>query len=152
MKAFRLTRRKYADAAFDGAGARRTGGRWHPRGAVVAYAAEHLSLAALEYLVHVDLEDAPADLISLRIDIPDDLVEDVDVSRLPANWRTEPAPPELAELGRRWLERHSSLALRVPSAIVPSEFNVVIDSLSAALERCTIAAPEPFGFDPRLWK
>jgi RES domain-containing protein len=152
VEAFRLTRRKYADAAFNAAGARRTGGRWHPRGAAVAYASEHLSLAALEYLVHVDPEDAPKDLVSLRIDIPDDLVEDADVSLLPPSWRMEPAPPELAELGRRWLERHSAVALRVPSAIVPSEFNVVIDSLSTTLDRCMIAAPEPFSFDPRLWK
>jgi RES domain-containing protein len=152
VKAFRITRRKYADAAFNGVGARRTGGRWHPRGASVAYVSEHLSLAALEYLVHVDPDDAPADLVSIRIDVPEDLVEDVDVSRLPANWRTEPTPPELPELGRRWLERHSSLALRVPSAIVPSEFNLVIDSQSAALARCTIAVPEAFSFDPRLWK
>jgi RES domain-containing protein len=86
------------------------------------------------------------------IDVPDDLVEDVDLRRLPANWRTEPAPPELPELGRRWLERHSSLALRVPSAVVPSEFEIVIDAQSEDLARCTIAAPEPFSFDPRLRK
>jgi RES domain-containing protein len=152
VEAFRITRRRYAAVAFNGVGARRTGGRWHPRGAAVAYASEHLSLAALEYLVHVDPEDAPGDLVSIRIDVPDDLVEAVDINRLPSNWRTEPAPLELAELGRRWLERHASLALRVPSAVVPSEFNFVIDSQSPALARCTIAAPQPFSFDSRLWK
>jgi len=150
--AWRLTRRKYAATAFDGTGARRTGGRWNPKGTAVAYASEHLSLAALEYLVHVDPADAPDDLVSIRIEIPDALVDTLAPADLLPDWRTEPPPPLLAEIGRRWLESAASLALRVPSAIVPTEFNIMIDSDSKDLDRCTVGAPEPFTFDARLLK
>jgi RES domain-containing protein len=150
VHAWRLTRRRHAATAFDGAGARRTGGRWNPKGTAVAYASEHLSLAALEYLVHVEPGDAPGDLVSIRIEIPDRLVQDLDAARLPPHWRSLPPPRQLVEIGRRWIESGSSLALRVPSAIVPAELNVMIASGSADLARCTIAPPEPFSFDPRL--
>ncbi len=152
MIAWRLTRRKYAATAFDGAGARRSGGRWNSKGTAVAYASEHLSLAALEYLVHVDVEDVPADLVAIRIDLADDFVRALDAKRLPKDWRAEPAPAALAELGDEWHRSRGSLALRVPSAIVPVEFNLVVNPEMSELARCRISPPEPFVYDARLLK
>jgi RES domain-containing protein len=65
---WRITRAAYQ--ALDGEGARLHGGRWNPEGVPVVYTSTTLSLAALEYLVHVDPEDVPGDLVAMRIRIP----------------------------------------------------------------------------------
>ena len=68
MELWRIARR--AQVALDGEGARLYGGRWNSAGTAVVYAASHLSLAALEYLVHIDPDDAPDDLVALRLSVP----------------------------------------------------------------------------------
>jgi len=61
--------------AFDGEGAYRFGGRWSSPGVRLAYAAEHLSLAIVEYFVHLDPEDPPRDLVVATADVPDGVPE-----------------------------------------------------------------------------
>ena len=60
---YRLLRRPYAKTLFDGEGAFRYGGRWSSPGTRVAYTAEHLSLAMIEYFVHIPMSDPPPDLV-----------------------------------------------------------------------------------------
>jgi len=69
LRLWRIVRRDHA--GLDGEGARLYGARWNSPATAVLYAASHLSLAALEYLVHVDPDDAPDDLVALRLDIPE---------------------------------------------------------------------------------
>jgi RES domain-containing protein len=85
-------------------------------------------LAALEYFVNLDPEDAPADLVSIRISIPDAVrCEQVSISSLPPSWRGVPFPQELWKVGERWLVSASSVCLLVPSAVVPEDFNLLIN-------------------------
>ena len=49
--------------AGDYIGAMVTGGRWNPIGTPMLYAAEHLSLACLEVLVHLDKGQLPRDYV-----------------------------------------------------------------------------------------
>lgn len=96
----RILRRPYSRNPFDGEGAYRFGGRWSSPGTRIAYAAEHLSLAMLEYFVHLDLDDPLENLVLATAQIPDDLTRVVvTASQLPANWRPTPAPPALAAIG-----------------------------------------------------
>ena len=122
MDGWRISKRRYANppaAAFDGEGSRRRGGRWTPPGARVAYASSSLALAALEYFVNLGPEDAPSDLVSIRISIPDGVrCERVNISSLPQSWRGVPFPQELWAVGERWLVSASSVCLLVPSAVV----------------------------------
>ena len=76
MRVWRLCRR--AHAAPDGEGARRYGGRWNQRGTALVYTSASASLAALEYFVHLDPEDAPPDLILVPGDIPPAVAEIID--------------------------------------------------------------------------
>src|SRR5881296_1125012 len=99
MRVWRLCRR--AHGAFDGEGARRFGGRWSLRGTPVVYTSASAALATLEYFVHLDVEDAPPDLVLIAADAPGSLaIEEIRVGRLPREWRRTPAPEALARLGR----------------------------------------------------
>lgn len=149
MRVWRISRREYQ--ALDGDGARLFGGRWNFEGVPVVYTSSTLSLAALEYLVHVQIEDVPDDLVSIEIDVPDDAeVEQVALFDLPGDWNQVEDHPACTELGNGWSAEARSLALRVPSAIIPHEENVLLNPRHPDMARVSVAAVRDFAFDPRL--
>jgi RES domain-containing protein len=156
MVGWRISKRRYANppaAAFHGEGSRRRGGRWTPPGWRVAYASASLALASLEYFVNLDPEDAPADLVSIRISIPDGVrYEQVSVAALPKSWRGVPFREELWAVGERWLVSASSVCLLAPSAVIPEEFNLLINPLHSDFKDLQFSEPAKFNFDPRMWK
>jgi RES domain-containing protein len=110
-------------------------------------------LASLEYFVNLDPEDAPADLVSVRISIPDGVrCERVSISSLPQSWRRVPFPQELWAVGEAWLVSALSVCLLVPSAVVPEEFNLLINPLHSDFKGLQFSEPAEFNFDPRMWK
>ena len=134
-----------------GEGARLHGGRWNHRGTAVIYTSETRSLATVELLVHVSLSFAPTDLKMATIEVPDEPApEVVDVAALPPNWRGFPAPPELADLGTSWARSGRSLLLRVPSAVVEREHNILINPAHPDIARIALAGVEDFLLDQRL--
>jgi RES domain-containing protein len=138
--------------AFDGEGTRRFGSRWVPKGLPAIYTSATLSLAALELFVHTDPDLAPSDLLAIPADIPDDLVvHELALPDLPLTWREIPAPAELQELGRSWIVQRKA-ALSVPSAVVPTERNYLLNPAHAAFQRIQIGEAHGFSFDPRMWK
>jgi RES domain-containing protein len=150
MRVWRLCRRVHA--AFDGEGARRYGGRWHQRGTAVAYASASASLAALEYFVHLEPEDAPEDLVLIPADVPDGLAEELPTEQLPSNWRSLPALEPLAQIGTRWAQQLRSPVLSVPSAVMPFERNFLLNPAHPDFHSIVVDRPTPFSFDPRMWK
>lgn len=149
MELWRIARE--AHAALDGEGARLYGARWTPRGTPAVYASSHLSLAALEYLVHIDAEDAPDDLIALHIGVPDDVTElACSPSSLPADWRQTPPPLECQEIGGEWAGRGEALLLRVPSVLVPEESNVLVNPLHPDAVGVRVVGSRSFSYDIRL--
>ena len=72
------------------------------------------------------------------------------IADLPANWRDYPPPPALADLGVQWVTVLETLLLRVPSAVVAQEHNVLINPLHPDMSHITIAQVEPYQFDARL--
>ena len=151
MRVWRLCRR--AHAAFDGEGARRFGGRWSQRGTAVVYVSATASLAALEYFVNLDVEDAPRDLVLIPTDVLESLtVEEVRLETLPSDWRRAPPPEALARLGTEWARQRRSPVLSVPSAVVPLERNYLLNPNHRAIASIVVGRPAPFALDPRLWK
>ena len=135
-----------------GAGARLYGGRWNHRGTAVIYASETRSLATLEYLVHVPLPHMPADLSIASLEIPDDVpFEEVNPSDLPQDWRRFPAPSELAGWGTAWARSCRGLLLRVPSAVVDHECNVLLNPSHPDVSRVAIADVKLYSLDERLF-
>lgn len=101
--------------------------------------------------MHVDPLDAPDDLRLLTIELPDDIgIERVEVADLPARWIQVPAPDELAALGTDWLMSRRSVALSVPSAVIPIERNLLLNPRHPGIERVRVVDDTPFTFDPRL--
>lgn len=94
---YRILRKAYANAPFDGEGAYRYGGPWSSSGTRLSYTSEHPSLAMLEYFVHLDPSDPPEDLLLASADVPDTASRDrIPLAALPQNWRDTPAPAVLA--------------------------------------------------------
>ena len=152
-RVYRVLRKAYAQAPFDGEGAYRYGGRWSSPGTRVAYASEHESLAMLEYFVHLDADDPPEDLLLAAADIPDSVSrEQTDTSKLPASWRETPAPPELVRYGDDFLQRGERGFLLVPSALAPSENNWLINPHHADFRKLVVAETERLSYDPRLFR
>ncbi len=150
MRVYRLIRAPWVSQALTGEGARRYGSRWNPKGVPMVYTASTLSLAALEALVHFAVETSPLDYVALTIRVPDHAVERVDASTLPANWNAMPAPATCQELGARWAAEARSVGLAVPSAVVPSEDNILLNPLHPDFAKVTLEKQEPFLFDSRL--
>jgi RES domain-containing protein len=142
-----------AHAAFDGEGARRYGSRWTRKGLPAVFASATLSLAALERFVHADPDLEPVDLVALSIEIADSVaVETIDLAELPAHWRAYPAPASLAAIGERWLRAARTVALSVPSVLIPHERNFILNPVHAEFAKLKTRTAEPFSFDPRMWK
>ena len=131
-------------AGLDGTGGMLADGRWHSRGRPVLYAADHPGSALLEILVNVRAENLPVHFRLLGIDTP----EPEPASTLPEGWTSAPALSRAA--GDRWLASGSSVALRVPSAIVPHAWNVLINPQHPDIARVKIVSDESVPLDARL--
>ena len=150
MHLFRIAKTVYI-RDLSGAGPRRYGGRWNHKGTAVLYAAETRSLATLEYLVHVPLSYEPLDLSVATLVVPDGVsVRELGLSELPADWNRFPVPSRLADLGSEWVLGNESLLLRVPSAVVDDEFNVVINPGHPEMAEVTVEDVTTYAFDERL--
>ena len=156
ISGWRISKGRYAtppSSAFDGEGARRRGGRWSTSGRRVAYASSSLALAALEYFVNLDPKDAPTDLVSVRVDIPDAIrVDRIETTLLPQNWQQRPYPTKLQEVGDQWLESRTTVCLLVPSVVIPEEYNLLVNPQHPDFTVLAFHEPTAFVFDPRMWK
>jgi len=150
---WRLTKEKLISEAFSGMGARIYGGRWNHKGILVVYIGESIALAALEHFVHLDKDGRKIKLVYLRVEIPDSAkVKEISAHSLPKNWRDEPAPESTKDIGTDWAERLVSVILKVPSIIIPSEYNYILNPLHSDFPKLKIGKPIAFSFNSRMWK
>lgn len=149
LSAWRLTKTKLLSGAWDGEGAKKSGGRWNSVGIAVVYTSGTLSLALVEVLVHVPSGILPA-YSAVRVDFDEAMVTAIERKELPASWRDHPPPPETRAIGDRWVAEGNSAVLRVPSVVVPSEFNYILNPLHPAFADIRIGDPMFFPFDLRL--
>lgn len=149
-KVYRISLAKHAHD-LSGKGARLMGGRWNPKDTSVVYTSESRSLAAMEYLVHVSLPNIPPKLTIASIGIPKSITpKQVDLSALPKDWRNSPAPFLLGDIGENWVSSMESLLLRVPSAVVMHEFNILINPAHPDMKSVRVLEVEDFIYDKRL--
>jgi RES domain-containing protein len=147
---WRICAKKYRSSAFSGIGGLYVSGRWHPQGFKIVYTAESLALASLEIFVHLESDRVP--LVAVKAWMSDELkIEEVKSERLPNNWQETSAYPELQKIGREWLTSLRTPILKVPSSIVPVEYNYLLNPQHQDLE-VILEPPIEFRFDRRMWK
>jgi RES domain-containing protein len=128
-------------------------GRWHSRGRAVVYLSDHPALALLETIVRlqVDPDNLPDDYRILRIEAADDVpIETVDKAKLAGDWQADLA--RTRRLGDEWLASKRTALLRVPSAIVPSAFNFLLNPSHTDGEKISVIDAVKMAFDPRLFR
>ena len=155
MNAWRLVRKRRLPDAVTGEGARLGGGRWNHVGTPVIYVSETLSLAALELFIHFTRKDIKLSqsLLAVPVEIPDGLkVIEVSVKSLSSDWRVSPPSNSTKDIGTAWAQRGSSPVLRVPSAVIPDEYNLLLNPKHSDFVKIMIGKPQPFRLDERLWK
>jgi RES domain-containing protein len=151
-RVYRILRRRFAKNPFDGEGAYLFGGRWSSPGTRLVYTSEHVSLAMIEYFVHIEASDPPRDLVLVSADISDSISRSaVSVASLPADWRSSPAPPELALIGDRFVKAGRYAILTVPCVMASAESNWLINPAHREFARIQTNAPEPFRYDDRFF-
>lgn len=149
LTVWRLVTARFVDAAFSGEGARLYGGRWNPKGIPVIYTSATQSLTMLEMLV----QDEPlrARYVMIPATLPKGLkVERISPEQLSADWRSLAARQQLQALGTDWAKRRSSAVLAVPSAVIPSEANYLLNPLHPSFPKIEIGKPQDFVTDLRL--
>jgi RES domain-containing protein len=144
---FRLCSAKYP--ASSGIGAANNGGRWNPIGVPVIYASQSASLAALEILVHFGV--LPRDYALTEIKVPANLlIVRLELVDLPADWDAPRPTAASQQIGELWVRKGRGSILSVPSSIVPTERNFILNPAHAAFRRLKFLPSVPFTFDPRL--
>ena len=140
-------------ASLTGGGGMRVSGRWHARGRRIIYCSESPASALLEILVHfeIDVRDLPAKYRLLKLHGPDNLHLDVvTVANLPEGWLEQTDVTRAT--GDRWLQAGRSPLLRVPSAVVPETFNVLLNPAHPDAVKVTVVQVSNHVIDSRLLK
>lgn len=148
---WRIVLPEHAAYPFSGEGARLHGGRFNSAGQAVAYASETLALAMLEQLVRVGAFRRLRGFLCVPASFDDGMVETLDVASLPPGWDALPYTSVSQAVGDVWLNSGRSLALRVPSSVVPTDHNVLLNPLHPSFAtEVRIGSPMPVPLDPRL--
>ncbi len=150
MKVFRIVKKNRADD-ISGTGAVLNPGRWNKRGTAVLYTSESKALALLEVLVHLPGAFIPQYTI-ITLEIPDDSILTIKISDLPANWYQYPAPTILSEITLQWIDDGKYIALQVPSCIIHTSHNYILNCHHKEYKKVKILEKQNFYFDKRLRK
>jgi RES domain-containing protein len=147
LNVYRICKEKFP--VNDGEGARLAGGRWNHKGTAMLYCGATASLCALEVLAHSAM--LPTQMIVVQAIIPNSLsIQTVEESELPPNW-SKPIPSgKTQDFGTDWIKSRTTAVLSVPSVIIPSERNYLLNPAHPDFARIRFFPPRPFTFDRRL--
>jgi RES domain-containing protein len=151
MHVWRLYPGRFRETAFTGVGGLYVASRWNHLGTAMVYCATSPALAALELFVNLEPNEVPDDLLMAAAEIPDDLVESLNLDLLTSDWR-DLNNLACRDLGSGWADSGRSVALRVPSAIVDGDWNLLLNPKHKDFRKIKLIAPKPFRFDGRMFR
>jgi RES domain-containing protein len=148
MIVYRLSHAKYA-ATLSSSG---VANRWNTIFQFVIYCSENISLCALELLAHTNGIRPDGEFKIMHIEIPDKTkITTVEIAQLPQNWFQLQGYAQTQKIGSDWYDSKSTLLMKVPSAIIPSEFNYVINTQHADfLKKVKLLDTKDFFWDNRF--
>lgn len=152
MIVYRVANVKYKDKTLSGIGAEKVGGRWNKVGTRAVYCSENISLALLEYYVHSEnIAYLPKDILVAKIQFPDEfLIEEL--KKLPEKWNEYPYSYKATEVFTDLAKDRNRFALRVPSAIVGLESNIILNPLFKDFGKVEVVEFIELPIDERLKK
>jgi len=125
--------------------------RWHTQGHPLLYLAETPAGALVEVLVHLELDPAhmPRSYKLLKAEAPDDISrQEIGKANLGQNWTQDLLATR--KLGDEWLRSRVTALLRVPSAIVPETFNLLLNPHHPQASQVRIVSHRDYPWDKRL--
>ena len=152
IKAWRIVKAAYKNKAFTGDGARMYGGRWNSKGVPVIYTAGSLALASIEMVVNLPSPKLLESFVRIPVRFNSKLVEEHLSADFPANWNSRPISPYTRSIGDKWIKEQRSVVLKVPSVVVPEEFNYLLNPMHPDFKKLEVGKPVVYHFDPRLAK
>ncbi len=115
---------------FSGEGGLYVAGRWNHKGRKVIYCSNSISLCTLEWLAHNGLSVSGFSYHRFEINVPDKLIRAFSVKDMPKAWKQAPATNITRDFAEEHLfEQTKHIAIAVPSAMVPEEYNLVINPM-----------------------
>lgn len=151
MRAFRLVRKKYVNP-LSVEGASRSGNRWNSKGTALIYCADSRALAMAEVAVHLSLGLLPKDYEMVELEIPVDVsLRSLSPANLPVGWNSFPHLFQTQRIGDEFVAAMESCMLQVPSAVVPGDFNYLLNPTHPDFERIQIKSRVDFPFDSRFF-
>lgn len=149
MIVWRLCKTEYSDLI--GRGSFLYGGRWNSPGHSMVYTSSSLSLSCLEILVGLSNCPFPRGFVSLQIDIPDQTsCQIIDIDEFPKKWNKSKDRSWFLHVGNEWLLSKKTAVLSVPSVIIQTERNFLINPDHPESKEIKIIKQEPFEMDERL--
>lgn len=150
MIVYRLAKGKY-HSDLPGKGAELYGGRWNSKGVAMLYTSQSRALAFAEVAIHLPMGIVPKNYFLISINIPDTagIIKLAD-AEMPPDWHSNPHSFSTQKIGDQFIAESRSLILQVPSAVVPGDFNFLINPAHPQIKEVTIDNIEPFEFDSRF--
>ena len=112
------------------------------------YTSASLSLAALEIVVNLSADNLDKSLFCTEIKMPNNL-EVTTLENLPDNWNAFPYSDQTVSIGSKFID-DNGLCLKVPSAIIPTEYNYLLNPLHDDFQKVKFLDARPLILDKRL--
>lgn len=144
---WRICHRRHLETAFSGIGAERYGGRFNSPGRRAVYASGSLSLAMLEILIQANSRSRLREHHYLTATFDASILQTLDLDALPRGWDARPPRQISQHIGDRWLQEAHAAVLRVPSAIVSTEHNYLINPAHPDFPSISFGEPRSAPFD-----
>jgi RES domain-containing protein len=150
MITYRICNLSFKDD-ISGNGAKLYGSRWNSVGTPMLYLASSISLAWLEMLVHLQLQDKSTDFALLYVNIPSNAeIQELQTGKLKQHWQSDAGYTQF--IGDEFVRSKQKLILKVPSALVEEEANYLVNPLHPDFKKTEIIKTKIFQFDHRLFK
>ena len=147
MLVYRITLAKYAHRLKASGRA----ARWNYNDQEMIYTSSSRSLACLENVVHRSQVGLSDHFRVLSIEIPEiTAIISIDIKQLPVHWQAFENMHITQVIGGKWLEKAQGAVLRVPSSIIQTEFNYLLNPRHADFKDIRIVKTDPFLFDERI--
>ena len=151
MILWRLANKDKVKSSLTGIGSKSTGGRWNHPGTPVVYCSESIALCLLELQTRVDLDLLPDNYMKIKLSLPDSSSIKEFPHKNQLSKYLNPFHTQLSrDYGTKWAEDKETLILKVPSAVVPEQFNYILNPMHPEMNKVKIAESTKLYIDPRI--